>query len=75
MYHPNFCESLSGKLTAKPLIKQMARMYESVVVAECAARDSEQATKFAEIYVENKWGLRKFAEEMLAVKYFNDVVK
>lgn len=65
----------SQTLEAKPLMKHMARMYESVVVAERAVRDGEQAIKFAEIYVENTWGLRKFGEEMLAVKYFNDVVK
>lgn len=60
-------------LEAKPLMQEMARLYEAV----CAVRHGEKfgthAVKLANIYIEQTWSQRVFGEQPLAVKDFSEV--
>lgn len=60
-------------LEAKPLLKKMANLYETVVALEHAAKHGLREKMLAEIYIQNTWGKIAFGDVVLGVKYFSDL--
>ncbi|WP_332649863.1 acyl-CoA dehydrogenase family protein [Lysinibacillus sp. 54212] len=57
-------------LEAKPLMKEMAQLYEAVIAVEHGEKFGEREKMLAEIYIEQTWQQRVFGEAPLAVKYY-----
>lgn len=57
-------------LEAKPLMQQLARLYEAVIAVQHGKTASERERVLAEIYIEEQFDQRPFGEIPLAVKDF-----
>lgn len=57
-------------LEAKPMMKKLSDIYESVAVLEHAAIYGEQEYLLAQIYLEQTWQTKSFGEQPLAVRYY-----
>lgn len=57
-------------LEAKPLMQQLARLYEAVIAVEHGKTAGEREQALAEIYIEELFDQKPFGEVPLAVKWF-----
>ncbi len=60
---------------AKQLSKDMNAFYETIVAIEWAEKYGDKYVALAEIFIENEWNLRKIGDEMITVKYFEQLTK
>lgn len=60
-------------LEAKPLMKEMAQLYEAVCVVKHGERHAGHTVQLADIYIQQTWHQRTFGEQPLAVSAFFEV--
>ncbi|GEK32778.1 acyl-CoA dehydrogenase family protein [Kurthia sibirica] len=60
---------------AKAMAKKMALLYEAVVAVEWAQQYGGRYEKLAQVYIEERFNLRKLGDDMTTVRYFDDLIQ